>query len=498
MADGGLEIGKESLIEPNALRYSDEEYPFDQLSGDEALSKSFMQSVANSNNKPAKTGLFLTAIQIVKSMVGIGILGIPSVAKQYGVFFTVTLITLVGIMGYWSSALFLKCKNICGKSNMSTIGYYIFKSKWIIIMVNLMIIMVNLGVCMSELLIFGDTVQNIIAVDQCPNGIQQQACRDAFPFYYQKWFLKCAISVFLFPFLIVKSIEKLKFVSLTAIISISTFTILVIYNIFVIDSLGSGFSFWLPAQFSIEKAIAKAPTIFLAYSWQFNVFPIFKGMYRPTDQRNKYSMVIGYILTTALYLTVGILGYATYGNVIDTLYLNYIDPQDISKTLYIILNLTFVISTTLTIPIIFFGGRNNTIQLIKQIKDPFSAGDLYTEPKVKTQLVSDADQPSAVTQIKLNREKANLYFYLISIIIFAVLLVGSIYISDLGIIYNILGAISANAVQLTFPTLYYFMLVIKRGKKFRTRGAQFQFYFTIVMFVLSLVISLVCVAANFV
>ena len=29
MADGGLEIGKESLIEPNALRYSDEEYPFD-------------------------------------------------------------------------------------------------------------------------------------------------------------------------------------------------------------------------------------------------------------------------------------------------------------------------------------------------------------------------------------------------------------------------------------------------------------------------------------
>ena len=26
-------------------------------------------------------------------------------------------------------------------------------------------------------------------------------------------------------------------------------------------------------------------------------------------------MIIGYILTTALYLTVGILGYATYGNV---------------------------------------------------------------------------------------------------------------------------------------------------------------------------------------
>lgn len=52
------------------------------------------------------------------------------------------------------------------------------------------------------------------------------------PFYLTRTFLLCILGVFLIPLLIVKSIEKLRFVSLTAILSITTFTALAFYNFF--------------------------------------------------------------------------------------------------------------------------------------------------------------------------------------------------------------------------------------------------------------------------
>lgn len=83
--------------------------------------------------------------------------------------------------------------------------------------------------------IFGTTVQNIVyQITQDSNP----------PLYLTKQFLTVMIGILIFPLLIVKSIEKLKFVSLTAILAISTFTILVIYNFIVSYSengLGEGY-----------------------------------------------------------------------------------------------------------------------------------------------------------------------------------------------------------------------------------------------------------------
>lgn len=60
--------------------------------------------------------------------------------------------------------------------------------------------------------------------------------------------------------------------------------------------------------------MAALPTLLLAYNWQFNLFPVFKGMENPTDKNMTYAMFTGYSMASFLYLCVGILGYATYGN----------------------------------------------------------------------------------------------------------------------------------------------------------------------------------------
>ena len=54
----------------------------------------------------------------------------------------------------------------------------------------------------------------------------------------------------------------------------------------------------------------------------------------------------------------------TYGNKVETNFLKTIDKDQIGSVLYIILNVTFTLSTTLTLPLIFFCSRNNCISVI--------------------------------------------------------------------------------------------------------------------------------------
>lgn len=60
--------------------------------------------------------------------------------------------------------------------------------------------------------------------------------------------------------------------------------------------------------------MASLPTIILAYTWQFNLFPVYKGMQNPSDKRLVTATTIGFFISMALYCIVGLLGYATYGD----------------------------------------------------------------------------------------------------------------------------------------------------------------------------------------
>lgn len=77
------------------------------------------------------------------------------------------------------------------------------------------------------------------------------------------------VSVILIPFILVKSIEKLKFVSVFAILSIGTFSALVIFNFFTIEerNKNNSFTFLIPDDFNIKRALASMPTIILAFNW---------------------------------------------------------------------------------------------------------------------------------------------------------------------------------------------------------------------------------------
>ncbi|CAD8076927.1 unnamed protein product [Paramecium primaurelia] len=473
------------------LPSSGNEVPFKQLSGDEAIEKSYMESNCQSSiwaKRGSKASFLLTSITIMKSMVGVGILGIPNVMKNFGVILTIVIMITVYSLGMTTSRVLLKCKNLSKKSNYSTIGYFIFRHSWIIYTVNIVITLSNITTCLSELIIFGDASQLLIKFYK---GQDYEV-----PFYLSRTFLLCILGLVLIPLLIVKSIEKLRFVSLTAILSISTFTGLAFYNFFTKEEIPEGFSLLIPSTFNFKNAMSALPTLLLAYNWQFNLFPIFKGMEGPTDIKMTYAMFTGYSMASFLYLCVGILGYATYGNDIQTNYLKSIKSEEVGSILYVILNVTFVISTTLTLPVLFFGGRNNFIQIYKQLT---SEKKTVQEIKSYKQFLDETDskRQEKLIEIKLKKKSQKLRFYLLTFILFLLLMCGALFLDNLALVFNIKGAVFCNTIQFVLPTLFYIKLVEKVKKyRFKSKLKQYFYYGIKILFCMSWVFLVTCVVCG--
>ena len=74
--------------------------------------------------------------------------------KNFGVFPTLGIMITILSLGITSSYTLLKSKNLSGRSNYSTIGFYIFRARWIIITINLVIALNNLSTCLSEIMYF--------------------------------------------------------------------------------------------------------------------------------------------------------------------------------------------------------------------------------------------------------------------------------------------------------------------------------------------------------
>lgn len=71
-----------------------------------------------------------------------------------------------------------------------------------------------------------------------------------------------------------------------------------------------------------------------------------------------------------------------------------------------------------------------------------------------------------LTQIRLKKRSQKIRFYGYSTFLFIVIVVGAVFLEDLGLVFNIQGAVFCNAIQFVLPALFYIFLVkrVRRGK----------------------------------
>ncbi len=96
----------------------------------------------------------LTVTTIMKTVIGAGIIGLPSTISKLGYVFGLLVYILVVAINQFTSVMLLKGKNLSRHSNYSSIMCHLFNSNLAKGISSAIILFNNLGICIVELTIF--------------------------------------------------------------------------------------------------------------------------------------------------------------------------------------------------------------------------------------------------------------------------------------------------------------------------------------------------------
>jgi len=429
--------------DPNRLS-SDKEILPDELSDD--------QGEGHGHGKEApKASLFGSAMNIANTIMGAGILALPNVIKQFGVIVGSAIISVSCILTFVSCILLLKSKNLSQHSKYISIGKHCFGNAglWI---VKLIIIVNNIGLCIAYLIIFTTVGSNLL------KGFVQECKEGSGALYCQPWILTLLASVIVSPFVFAKSMAKLQGASAIAVLAASIFSIITIENFFEAVFKGTNPSDIniLPHIEKIPKALASVTSVFLAFTFQFNFFPVYKTLRNPTDKRMKGTTSLGLSIVLFIYLSVANCGYLTFGKNGQDGFLDNFSKDSVGLPKFIIVNIAFLISSTLTFPLMFFGAKNETYGAIKLIRKKLDSRKVDSDA---TRSAED-DEKAIEEKYGFKGYRYNLYI----LVLFAMIVILAIKVPGINTVFEFVGSTAANGLNFLLPALFYLNLSSKRGK----------------------------------
>jgi amino acid permease len=194
---------------------------------------------------------------------------------------------------------------------------------------------------------------------------------------WNNFFWILVIFVLMSTLIFKESLDALKSVSIIAVIAIFIFfislVIIFIYKLAKGDgSIVYNESFlWPKSDFLV--VIGSLPTVFLAFTFQFNLFPIYFTIKDKTNDKLMKSTFIGVGFCLFIYLLTGFLGLFMYStqlndSILKALYEDGKAAKENGETfimvILILVNIAFLTSAVMSIPLMFFSLKKNLINTI--------------------------------------------------------------------------------------------------------------------------------------
>ena len=415
-------------------------------------------------------------IQIANTIMGAGILSIPLVMSYLGILIGTVLLLFLAITTIYSVYILMRCHQITGKSGYSMFGK-ITMGPIGAILVKFIIIINNMGICICYLRIFGEVFQTIFQSFVSKNSY--------FATNWHNHFYILIGSVIMFFFIFIKNISSLKKVSYLGVISVLVFTVLMTVLLLyktIASELDSDVSWrFLFPDCTFPQAFHAAPTVFLVFLFQFNVFPIYyslknrgmKSMFRATK--------IGVALSLVIFLVVGIIGFLLYGffdNYDDENYKEvYGEPNNNTATydtildklnddmilykgynvfvviIIIIICVAFVITCLMSFPILFLSLRVNyvnSLEVCRRVKD---------RDTQHVQIIQGRYEKKHTT---ISRKA----LIIITILLYLFMVAIAILIYNIKTMFHVIGTIAGTFIAFILPNIFYIRIVKMSGKNY--------------------------------
>ncbi len=401
------------------------------------------------------------AMTIANTIMGAGILSIPIVMRYIGMFPGTLFILFIAFVTVYSVNLLIRCQEISGKSGYSMFAK-ITMGPFGSLLVKIIIIINNFGLCCAYLRIFGETMKTTV-----------QAFVPKESYWVTNWhnyLYILIISIIMLIFIFMKNIDSLKKVSTVGVVSISIFVISLIV-LFIYKGANHLLStkitgkYFLPSC-TVMECLQSMPTVFLAFTFQFNVFPIYFSLQNKTRTEMIKSTKLGVSFCLLIFLFTGYFGFMMYGtNMNDTILIElyndmvqYKTTDNFIKLIVILINSSFVISTLMSFPPMFFSLKKNFLNSLIFCKKKC----VWHHEGNRSHDSGGQSEHSRLNES--NDTMSNRTQNVIIMILYILMVVLTILIPKLKIIFHIVGSTAGNFISFIFPNIFYIRM-IKMGKR---------------------------------
>ena len=415
-----------------------------------------------------KDSIKASGAQIANTIMGAGILSIPIIMRYLGLFLGIIFIISLALCTLFSVFILIRCHEITGKTGFSMLGK-ITMGKFGSILIKVIIIINNLGFCIAYFRIFGEVVQTVIQGFISPDS-----------FWANNWhnfiyIIFCSLIMFYFIFTKnLSALKKVAYMGVSAVLLFSFGLTLLFLHKGIHHYLDSNISWkFLKPNCSFSEAFNAIPSVFLAFLFQFNVFPIYLSL----KEKNLDSMMkatkIGVGYSLFIFLIVGIIGFLLYGlnmneTLLECLSQDMTKFRNISgfiKFLIIIISVSFVTTCLTSFPILFLSLRENFINsMIFCIKN----------------MGHKNENNNYISEKGLN---------IITISLYVVIVLMAIILPKLKVIFSVVGATAGTFIAFILPNLFYIRICHMSQKNYNLSLPKFFVGLGIFFLFISFIVS---------
>ncbi|KAL1296723.1 hypothetical protein AAFC00_000194 [Neodothiora populina] len=271
-------------------------------------------STASSNRRPRKgkdggyvgTASFASSvINLVNTIVGAGVLAMPSALSNMGVTLGVLVIVWSGLTSGFGLYLQTRCAKYLDRGSASFFALSQITYPNAAVFFDAAIAIKCFGVGISYLIIIGDLMPGVV-----------RGFTDSPPAEYlvDRHFWVTVFMLVVIPLSFLRRLDSLKYTSVIALISIGYLVVLVVYHFAKGDTLAERGAVHLVQWKGIVPTLASFPVIVFAYTCHQNMFSILNEI-----SDNSHFQTTSVVMTSigsagSIYLLVAITGYLSFGD----------------------------------------------------------------------------------------------------------------------------------------------------------------------------------------
>lgn len=399
-----------------------------------------------------------TAVKaLLHTSLGTGLISIPFFYKNNGIILSVVLLAFSYLMS--TTGLILQCQlsnwlptlTLKKKLSFKSIGDLLFDEKSNkIVLFDIAIAIKCFGVSISYLIVIGDLMPQILRYFTSKIDIHRSI------------FISFSLFCIIMPLCFIKKISSLKKFSMIALISVVYLCFMIIINAFVYkENDQKGHIYWTKPKKSYKDInfLTSFPISVFAFTCQHNTFSIFNELKTPTFANFSKIVVKAMSCALIIYLTVGTLGYITFGDNVES---NIIKMYEMDNFFNVLGRFCIVVLVTLAYPLQMYPCRLS----IYNIYNHFQNKPIFNS-------LTDTDTNESITL--LNEEELNLEQQINSshldipdlqfkVITMSIIIAGffiAISLTNLGLVLGFIGGTGSTLIAFILPGLFSYLLFSK-------------------------------------